>query len=259
MIPLDVADGDAVRRVFEEVRPQVVIHCAAETRVDVAEIHPDETERANAQGAANVAAATESLDARLLYISTDAVFDGSKGHYRESDEPNPVNVYGRTKLAGEASSLRLSTDSLVVRTNLIGWGGPRRPMLLDWIVDTLESGGTVGGFVDARFAPLYVDELARLLLELAASDERGVVHLGASDALSKFDFARLVARTLGVDWNQVTPERLADRTTIAARPLDTSLDSSAIADRMRWRLPTVAEAIARAFAARAIRLSAVTP
>ena len=151
---LDVRDADAVRAVVARVRPDVVVHTAALTDVDACEGDPALAHAVNAHAPGVLARAAAEAGARLVHVSTDAVFDGQRGGYTEADPTSPVNVYARTKLDGERAVLAASPDHLVVRTTLFGWNAQPKKSLAEWVLGRLDAGERVPGFTDAVFAPL---------------------------------------------------------------------------------------------------------
>ena len=139
-----------------------------------------------------------------MLISTDAVFDGARGHYSEADAPNPTSVYGRTKLEGEQLALA-STDALVARTNFFGWSPTGRRSILEFFVNALSNGEQVRGFTDFTTSSAYVQVLAEALWDLCALEATGLVHLTSPEALTKYEFGVAVAEEFGLDAGLITP------------------------------------------------------
>jgi dTDP-4-dehydrorhamnose reductase len=139
------------------MRPAWIVHCAAATNVDWCESHPVECMRVNAEAAGALARAARSIGARLVYISTDSVFDGVSGGYRETDPVSPVNHYARSKASGESAVLDEIPDALVLRTNIYGWNLQSKHSLAEWALARLEGGEVVPGFRDVSFSPLLVN------------------------------------------------------------------------------------------------------
>ena len=164
----------------------------------------------------------------MLYISTDSVFDGTCGHYAESDQPAPVNIYARTKLEGEQEVLGRNSLAAIARVNLYGWNaGPKRS-LAEWILTQLNLGNVVPGFSDVSFCPVLANEVAEVMLGLLDRNLTGLYHVVGSERVSKYEFARRVASQFGFDPGQVVPTRLADAKLKARRPHDTSLNTEKI-------------------------------
>lgn len=227
-------------------RPDLVVNCAAITDVDWCEKHPEETRLVNADVPARLAQLTAEADIPLIQISTDSVFDGRRGNYSELDAPNPLNIYAAAKLDAETAVLSASDRHLVVRTNLFGVAPAHalRLGLASWLIQQLANGRPVRGFRDALFSPLYVGDLSRLVLRAARIPLAGLFHLGSSASISKLDFAFLLADRLDLDRSLIYAASMADLRFAAARPRDTSMDSSAIAEWL-GPLPEVADGVER--------------
>jgi dTDP-4-dehydrorhamnose reductase len=238
------APGEA-RRLFRGVRPEAVIHSAAAADVDACERDPASAFRLNADMAGEVAQAAAEAGARLVHISSDAVFDGRAGPYREVDSPSPVNVYAESKLAGEAAVQRAHPEALVLRTNFFGWNALPKLNLAEFFLEKLRAGEEAPGFTDVFFSPLLVNDLVGLILGLLASDATGVLHAGGRECLSKYDFGRRLARQFGYEETRIRPTTLAMAGKRAPRALRVCLDSSRLASRHGVVLPGVDEGLAR--------------
>jgi dTDP-4-dehydrorhamnose reductase len=185
---LDVTDIERLRRRFDLDRPDVVINCAAWTDVDLAESEEEQAFAVNATGAGNVATAAAEVNATVLYVSTDYVFNGGKKDpYVESDLPAPLSAYGRSKLAGEQATVAANRRSYVVRTSgLFGIGGPN-------FVDTMLRLGRSGEVLvvhDQIASPTYTWHLAYGLVRLLDSDSFGLHHMAAGGSCSWYEFAK---------------------------------------------------------------------
>lgn len=232
---LDVRDGAAVDRLLDEVRPRAVIHTAYRES-------GEDAEAANVGGSRNVARACARAGVRLLHVSTDLVFDGALGRpYSEGDEPHPIMEYGRQKLAAERPVREELPEALVVRTSLI-YGGEEPSRHERLALDAAAGRAQVAFFTDELRSPVQVGDLAGALLELAASDLGGVLHVAGADGVSRFEFAQLVVMAAG-------GESEALRSGLAAehpdpRPLDCRLDSSRARASVRTTLRGVRQVLA---------------
>ena len=245
LVGVDLAGAGDVRALLDDARPDWVLHCAAMTEVDRAEEHPELAARANVEMTALLAGAAAGAGAGFVYVSTDAVYPGTAGGYGEDDATGPVNVYARSKLAGEAAARAAGARHLVVRANLFGWNVQAKQSLAEWVLARLEAGDEVPGFADVCFNPLEASELAETLLDLAAGPHRGTVNAGAADRVSKYAFARTVAEVFGFDPGRVRAASAADVAFRAPRPRDTSMDVSRLAAWLGRTPPTVRAGIER--------------
>ena len=222
---LDITRPEQVSRIVSESKPDIIIHSAAYTDVDGCEIDRKKALEVNYYGTLWVSRATASRGARLVYISTDYVFDGLKGEYREGDEPNPINYYGLSKLLGEAASLA-SKDSLVVRVSgLYGYSPTGKRNFAINAVEKLLSGGVVKAFHDQFLSPTYVPELSDLIVKAVDMQAKSLIHI-AGDRLSRYQQALMIADVLGVPRDRVKPVSMRELNLPAKRPRDSSLNTS---------------------------------
>lgn len=226
-------------------RPTWIIHCAANANVDGCEQDPEEALRSNAELPGHLAAAARRYGAGMVHISTDAVFDGEKGMYGETDPTRPINVYARTKLAGEAAVAAELPGAIIIRTAIYGWNLQPKQSLSEWVLGRLERGEAVPGFQDATFTPILVNDLSELVLEMTERRLCGIYHVGSSDPVSKYQFARLVAETFELDPAMLLPSSLAAAPLKAPRPRNLSLDVSRVENVLGRPMPAVREGLAR--------------
>ncbi len=235
--PLDILSADGVRKTIESVGPDIVIHCASLANVDLCEKHPEEARRIHGEGTTNIVEALRGTKAKLIYISSDSVYEGVQGPYPEDRGVAPRNVYGRTKLEGEKAAA-VHPDHLILRTNIFGWNIQDKTSLAEWILRELRAGRTVNGFQDARFSCLYTFELARLI-ELAISKKlTGVYNCGTSTACSKYEFACQLAEIFGLSEDLVKPALLKDSALMASRGQDLSMDVSSFENALGEPMPS---------------------
>lgn len=237
---VDLLDESRTVSLLDEICPDQIFHAAAEIRVDWCEEHPDQAVRANVDTSIILAEYAARAKARLMYISTDSVFDGAGRNYKESDAASPINVYSTSKLRGEVETFGRHPIGIVARTNFYGWTGHHKTGLVDWILQQLEAGRELPGFTDAIFSPLLVNDAASALLDLIAFDVSGIFHVVGSESISKFEFARRVATTFGYDPCLVFPTTVSGARMKAPRPLNTSLDIAKLTSLLERELPDVA-------------------
>ena len=205
---LDLADPANLERVFHSVRPEVVIHLAAQADVNAAEREPDRTTAVNVAGTDAVARMCRRSGARLIFMSTEYVFDGASGPYSEGDAPGPTTHYGRTKWEAERLVTELSAGWSIVRTSIVyGWPHAGKRNFVPWLVDRLGGGQLYHAPTDVYRTPVYVGHLVEGVAALAEESSPGVHHIAGSDWVTMMDFAREVASAFGLDRTLVVPKR----------------------------------------------------
>jgi len=223
---LDVTEPEQCRNVIGSYKPEVVIHCAAYTKVDQAESEPDEAYRVNADGTRNAALAAEQIGAKFVYISTDYVFDGkANAPYRENDRPDPQSVYGKSKLAGEQLVQSLSSRYFIVRTSWVY--GKYGSNFVKTMLRLAEERDRLKVVNDQVGSPTYTLDLAQFLLELVKTDHYGIFHVSNTGACSWYEFAKAIFEERGLHV-QVEPCATAEFPRPAPRPAYSVLDHGAI-------------------------------
>ena len=203
-VALDISDPVSVMATVRSINPDVIVHGAAYTAVDNCETEADQAQAVNAVGTENLVKAALAADARLIYVSTDYVFDGTKPDpYVETDIPNPASVYGRTKLQGEIAVSALGDKGLTVRTSWVC--GANGANMVKTILRLMGSHDTLT-FVDDQIGkPTFTTDLADTLLTLAARNDRGVMHITNEGVVSWYEFCREVLAAAGEDPDRVKP------------------------------------------------------
>jgi len=244
-VQVDLTESAALSEAWDTVQPDLVLHTAAVATIEACEHDPDLARRVNVDATALLARLAVSTGARMVHVSTDAVFDGTAGPYRESDEPAPLSVYARTKLAAEEAVLATDPNALVARVNFFGWSRRGTRSLGEFFFNALSQGTAVTGFTDVEFTSLYSRDTGARLVTAAEQGLSGLFHVGSSDRLSKFEFGRAVARTFGFDETLVQPGSVASLGAGVVRSNRLSMDSSAFAAATGRPMPTIAEGLER--------------
>ncbi len=225
---VEVADLESVHTVLAEVRPDIVVNCAAFHRVDECEDRPAEAFGVNSIGALHVARACAEVNALCVYISTDYVFDGEKGRpYTESDAPSPINAYGASKLAGEHLVRQTCPRWLIIRVaSLFGKAGARGKggNFVETILAGAKEGRPLRVVNDIRMSPTYTYDAALALVRLVRQGATGLVHVTNAGACTWHEFARKALELVGSD-TKVEPISSSDYPAKARRPRDSSLGS----------------------------------
>jgi dTDP-4-dehydrorhamnose reductase len=223
---VDLADSALIATALERFDPDVVIHLAAITSAEVVHRDPQAAWMINVEATGHLAQWLAQRNGRLVFASTDLVFDGTKSFYREEDRPKPILEYGRTKHAAELL-VRRSARSLIARISLLyGFAPPGREGFFDRSIASLHAGISTEFFADEYRTPLDYCTAATALVALAKSDITGVIHLGGPERLSRFELMRRVAATMGISPSLVHSGSPAHHALAEARPTDVSLDSS---------------------------------
>jgi dTDP-4-dehydrorhamnose reductase len=241
----DLGQPGSLAKAIESARPDVLVHCAAIAVVDDCEKFPQLAERMNADLPGEAAALCAAKGIQMIHISTDAVFDGKNGPYREEDATNPLSVYARTKLGGELKVLQANGDAMVARINIFGWSLTGKRSLAEIFYNNLSAGMPMQGFTDILFCPLLVNDLSTLLMECAGKKLSGLYHMVASDSLSKYEFGLRVAKRFGLDGNLIAPVSWKDGGLVGSRSADLRISTDKLAARLGKQLPTVDEGLAR--------------
>lgn len=226
-LQLDLTDFDRVRQILSEVKPDIVVHMAAYGDVDGCEVNREYAWRVNVEATRFLAKISRDLGVSyFIYLSTDYVFDGSRGMYREDDVPKPINFYGLTKLIGEEIVRAVLDRFVVVRTSAIYGLGMGRMNFGKFLIEALSRGQQVKAFIDQYLSPTLNTLLAKAVAEIIErSDIVGVIHV-AGERVSRYEFAVRLAEKLGFNKELIQPAKMEEARFKAPRPRDSSLDCS---------------------------------
>jgi dTDP-4-dehydrorhamnose reductase len=225
-VRLDVRNKDDVKGMINKISPDLIIHSAALINLDYCEKNREEAWKVNVEGTRNIVEASRGTGSRLVYISTDYVFDGMRGMYREDDLPNPINYYAKTKYEGEKVVQGLD-DYLIARTSVL-YGYHPRPNFVIWVVNELKQRHKIDIVKDQFNSPTLADDLAEMIIKLVEEDRAGIFHTAGSERISRYDFARKITAVFGLDTGLLNPVTSDELNWVARRPLDSSLDVSKI-------------------------------
>lgn len=248
-IPLHLEDAGPVRRLLRDLRPTAIIHSAAQTDAAKCQADPAASRLANVEGTASLlAAAAEFTPAsRVVFVSTDLVFDGTLAPYGEDAPAKPLSVYASQKVEAEQGVLA-HPGGVVLRAALL-FGEPvgGRGGFLRWMIGTLVKGETLTLFEDEYRTPASTRDVADALARVATAPElrHRMYHAGGPDRLSRLDMGRLVCQAMGLDSALLRPARLADSRFPAPRPADVSLQTARLRDEFAWNPESFAGFLAR--------------
>jgi len=243
-VKMDITNCAEVLRAAVQTKPDSVVHVAAETNVDQCERNREEAWKINARGTKNVAMACSKIKAKLIYVSTDYVFDGKKGLYVESDEPNPVDYYGWTKLKGEEFVRENCQDYVIARTSVLyGWH-PWKISFALWVIKSLKCREPVSVADDHYNSPTLADNLAEVLLKMAKTNLNGIFHTAGSERISRYEFAVKIAQKFDLDANMIKPVRMSElKMWVARRPRDSSLCINKAQNQLETKFLNVDESL----------------
>lgn len=223
-IKMDIRNIESVENVVKKINPDLIINCAALTDIDNIERDSKNAYEVNAYGAENISKIASKYSKRLIHISTDSVFDGKKGNYLESDKPNPINEYSKSKKLGEDLIKENLDDHVIVRTNFYG-NYNRKKFLFNWIIENYKQKKKFNGFTNIFFNPLEIENLSLSLLELSELKYTGILHMGSNKIYSKYEFAKIIGEKLEYNSKLLSKKEVKDEEFIAKRPHNTTLSN----------------------------------
>jgi len=225
-IQLDLINQNNIEDTINKLKPDIIIHLAAMTGVDQCETQQDLAMKINANATENLARQAAKQHTFFIYVSTDYVFDGKSGMRKETDTPNPLGFYGKSKLAGELALSKLASPYAIARTSTPFGIHPKKKSFPLWVKENLESKKEIPVLVDQFTSPTFVPNLSKMLIEVATRQIVGVIHLAGATRISRYNLAEIVAENLGLDKKLLIPTKTDDMNWKAQRPKDSSLDIS---------------------------------
>ena len=240
---MDITDEESVNRFIMDAKPDAVIHCAAYTAVDAAEENEDICRRVNADGTRNIAKVCKELDCKMIYISTDYVFDGQGSRPWEPDEErHPLNVYGQTKYEGELAVQELLEKYFIVR---IAWVfGVNGKNFVKTMLNLAQTHDTLTVVNDQYGSPTYTYDLARLLVDMVQTDKYGIYHATNEGICTWYEFACEIFRQANVAV-KVLPVSAAEYRAKAKRPENSRMSKEKLTENGFERLPSWQDALGR--------------
>jgi len=233
---------------IRKLHPDVIIHTAAMAAIDDCEVYPALACTINYDATRRLSDLAQSLSSRFIFISSDVVFDGKRGNYKEKDQPCPINVYAETKTNAERYILDNHPKAVVIRPALFyGLALNSRPSFSEIMLRRLRSGQTVHTFTDQYRTPIFVCDLAHAIWELVDHDYSGLLHLGGPQKLHRHEMGLVLCKVFKLDIKLLVPVKSVDIQMKALRPLDCSLDSSRAAVILNTSFSDFEEGSRRAF------------
>ena len=224
---LDITNIDEVNSAIAFVKPDIIINCAAFTNVDNAEMYKTKAREVNVVGLSNILK-TCLKDVKIIHISTDYIFDGSKGNYLESSIKNPLNYYGKTKLEAENYLVGSNYNYLILRPNVLYGNNLKSSNFFSWVMNSLLVNKNINIVDDQLSNPAYIPDFVSVIQDSILLDYSGISHFGSEDVISRYDFAMKICKYFNLDHKLIKSLRTSDLNQIAKRPLNTSLNCSKI-------------------------------
>lgn len=245
VLQVDLLAPGAVERLLDQTQPEWVIHCAALANLDACEANPALAEKLNTELPRKLAAHVARGGARLVHVSTDAIFDGQRGDYSEEDSPNPLGVYAQTKLGGERAVTGANPDAIIARVNFYGWSLTGKRSLSEFFFYNLQAGKPVLGFTDVYFCPLLTNDLAHILIKMLEKGLGGIYHVVSSECISKYNFGVALAHKFGLDEDLISPSSVVQAGLKAARSPTLTLRTEKLSRALGNSLPGLSPGLER--------------
>jgi dTDP-4-dehydrorhamnose reductase len=230
---IDISQLENLRRLIIKEKPDIIIHMAAIGDLDLCEKNKALAWKTVVEPSIEIASIVTRINCFLIYLSTDYVFEGEKGNYKEYDVPSPINYYGFTKLLGEIAFRSSCTSYAIVRASSIYGFGHGRMNFAKYLLEKLKAGETAKALIDQYTSPTQATLLGRAIIEIAEEKIEGIFHV-VGERMSRYDFAIKVAEVLGLDKSLIRPTEMREMTWLAKRPRDSSLNY----DETRKRIKT---------------------
>ncbi|MBN2052822.1 SDR family oxidoreductase [Candidatus Woesearchaeota archaeon] len=230
LLPLDItkqSSFDELKKRLKQMNamPQVVIHTAAISDVDYCELHPADADLINVQGTMNV---IKNFDCKIIYISTDFVFEGNRGHYSEDDKPNPINYYAKSKFEGERVVQKHCKDYIIARVAVLYGHSMNEKKFVNWTIEQLKNNKPIRVVTDQIVTPTLIDDIVNALDVLINQNAKGIFHVAGSETISRYDMAVAVALAFNLDKKLITAVPSSEFKQPAKRPKNTSLNINKI-------------------------------
>jgi dTDP-4-dehydrorhamnose reductase len=236
LFQLDIRDQAAVSNLFDQLKPGVIYLPAARGYADYCQLNPDDAYRTNVLGTSIIVQEANRIGARLVFFSSDYVFDGRCGPYSESDLPNPICIYGVQKILAEHTIALHSHDYLIVRTTVVFSKERRAKNFVQRLINTLQAGSTVQVPIDQLGSPTYAPNLAEAVVEMVDQGLQGLYHVVGPQQVNRYDLALSVADIFGLDRALIIPVSTQALNQAAPRPLQAGMVNQKAQGLLKTRL-----------------------
>ena len=244
-ISCDISNREKIKKIIYDFCPDYIINLAAFTNVDLSESEREQTWRANVKGVEFITEAARVIDAHVVHISSDYIFDGKEGPYDENAMPNPLGYYGRTKLASENVLKIGGVIYTIVRTNVLyGFALNSRPDFVRWLVSELRIGNQVNIVDDQINNPTFIEDLVQGINKIIEFKKPGIYNIGGKEFLSRYIFAKLIAEFFRLNEKLITPIKTKELNQQAKRPLNSGLVILKAETELGYRPHSILESLA---------------
>lgn len=244
-IRLDLLQTEKIRQIIEKIKPDTIIHAAAMTHVDKCEQNPELAQKINHQATKTITDAAQKTRSHLIFVSTDYVFDGEKGNYNETNFPNPINTYGKTKYAAEKAINESEIESTIIRPSVIYGDKPAsgKSNFVLWVINQLSENKKISIINDQIISPTYNHNLAEMIKEVTERKLSGIYHLSGATQINRIDFVHEIAEIFNLDQpliHSVTSEAM---NWTAKRPKNSSLNINKARNTLKIKPETATESL----------------
>jgi len=235
-------------KLIDEYRPHVIIHTVAHPSVDECERSPEMAKKLHVDITKEISKISAKINSKLIYFSTDAVFDGqTQEKYLESDIPNPINYYGKTKLEAEKIVQNSSSKNVILRPAVI-YGWHKKSRFTNWIIESLQNGNIVDPHIDQYNTPTLVDDLVNSIIQIIEKDISGLFHSTGKTCVNRYELSIIIAEIFGFDKKLIRPVTSIEKKQYAPRPVNTCLDSTKLEKATNYQFKNIKEGIRFLFA-----------
>ena len=236
-IPLDIRNQVALKELINTTAPDILVNLAAMTNVDACELNPKLAGEINVAGLEHIC---DSFKGKIIHLSTDYVFDGTSGPYREDDPLNPISIYGKTKLASEHILLEKDIKNLVIRGNVLYDYSPHTSAsFLNWVVSSLKGNQEIKVVEDQFNNPTWTRSMSDIIELSIENDLEGIIHWGDSVHISRFEFAKLIAKKFSLNESLIKPVLTSELNQPARRPLQSGLSTEKLVNMLDIIPPSI--------------------
>ena len=225
-VKMDLKNREMISSILTEKKPDIVIHLGAMTGVDLCEKEKTSASEINTKATEIIAKECSKLNSFLVYVSTDYVFDGNLGMYKEDDITNPLGFYGESKLEGEKVVQNFSTNWCIARTSTPFGLHPTKKSFPMWVIENLQKQKQIDILIDQFTSPTYIPNLSRMLIEISERRITGIIHAAGASKISRYQMASMISDKLNLDGSLLKQISIDEMKWVAQRPKDSSLDVS---------------------------------